>query len=422
MQPNRPEIIPQYSNRQVIYATLSIAAIILLFLLLYRFIQIVFILFVAIVLGTAIRPIVDWLNRRGLPRQVGVVVVYISLACLAAALIVLLIPLFTQQIQAITSNLPAYYDNFRNGLLQTHSRILQQIAIQMPLDITFFSPGTDTGTGEAIGRVAQSLTFVNVLSRSLIVTIAVFILGFSWIVEGDRSIRNALLWVPLNQRESIRELITEIEEKVGGFVLGQGFLCLVVGIMALAAYLVIGLPYALVLAVIAGILEAVPIFGPILGAVPALMIALSINPTKAVWVLAATLIIQELENHLLVPRVMKRSVGVNSLVTLLALLAFTSLLGLMGAILAIPMAAIIQLFVDRFVLTPVQTEVPTTDGRDQLSRLRYETQELALDMRKQLRENEHIDGSKQEVIDELEAISMELDQLLSESEQVEQAA
>ena len=292
----------------------------------------------------------------------------------------------------------------------------------MPLDLTFFSPGAATGTGEAIGRVAQSLTFVNILSRSLIVTIAVFILGFSWIVEGDRSIRNALLWVPLSRRESIRELITEIEEKVGGFVLGQGFLCLVVGIMALAAYLVIGLPYALVLAVLAGIMEAVPIFGPILGAVPALMIALSINPAKAVWVLAATLIIQELEAHLLVPRVMKRSVGVNSLVTLLALLAFTSLLGLMGAILAIPMAAIIQLFVDRFVLTPVQTEVQTTEGRDQLSRLRYEAQGLTLDMRKQLRENEHIDGSKQEVIDELEAISTELDQLLSKSEQVEQAA
>ena len=94
MQPNRPEIIPQYSNRQVIYATLSVAAIILLFLLLYRFIQIVFILFIAIVLGTAIRPIVNWLNRRGLPRKVGVVVVYISLACLAAGFIVLLIPLF----------------------------------------------------------------------------------------------------------------------------------------------------------------------------------------------------------------------------------------------------------------------------------------------------------------------------------------
>jgi predicted PurR-regulated permease PerM len=422
MQPNPPESVPRYSNRQVVVATLSIVTVGCLFLLLYRFSQIVFILFIAIVLGTAIRPIVDWLNRRGLPRRVGVVFVYFLLGCLAVALIILLIPLFAQQIEAITNNLPGYYDNFRSGLLQSPSHILQQIAIQMPLQITLPAPAQGTGIGETIGRVAQPMTFVNNLSRGLLIIIAVFMLSYYWIVESDRSIRNALLWVPLNRRESIRELITEIEEKVGGFILGQGLLCLVVGTMSLAAYLMIGLPFALVLGVIAGIMEAVPIFGPILGALPALMIALSMDPAKALWVIVASLIIQELENHLLVPRVMNRSVGVNSLVTLLALVAFTSLLGLMGAILAIPLAAIIQLLIDRFVLTPVQTEVQSTTGRDQLSRLRYEAQVLTLDVRKQLRENEHIDSSEQAVVDELEAIATELDQLLSQSEQVEEAA
>jgi predicted PurR-regulated permease PerM len=422
MQSVPPDFVPRYSNRQVVYATLCVAAACLLFYILYRFSWIVFILFVAIMLATAIRPIVDWLNRRGLPRPVGVIAVYITLMCLTAGFIVLLIPLISGQIEAITTNLPAYYDHFRGGLIQSPSRILQQIAIQMPLDLILFNPGTQTGGGETIGRVAQSLPFVNIFSRGLFITIAVFILGFGWIVESDRLIRNALLWMPPDRRDSIRELITQIEEKVGGFLLGQGFLCLVVGIMALLAYLVIGLPFALVLAAIAGILEAVPIFGPILGAVPALMIALSTDPSKALWVVVATILIQELENHLLVPRVMKRSVGVNSLVTLLSLLAFTSLLGLMGAVLAIPLAAILQLFLDRFVLTPVQTEVKSVDGRDQISRLRYETQEFALDVRKQLRENEQIDGSEQELVDELEAIAAELDLLLSRSEQAEEVA
>jgi len=157
-----------------------------------------------------------------------------------------------------------------------------------------------------------------------------------------------------------------------------------------------------------------------LGAVPAVLIALSVSPAKAIYVVAASLVIQELENHLLVPRVMKRSVGVNSMVTLLALLAFTPLLGLMGAILAIPMAAIVQLFINRFVLTPLQTEIQPTNGRDQLSRLRYEAQELTLDVRKQMRENDHIDGSEQEVVDSLESIALELDQLLSQSEQIQE--
>jgi len=417
---NTPKFIPQYSNRQVAYATLSVVSILLLFFLLYRFSQIVFILLVAIVLGTAVRPVVNWLNRRGIPRPVGVLFVYLLLLCLVAGLIVLLPPLFAGQFKDFTSNLPVYYGIFRSSLLQSSSHILQQIAIQLPQQITGFTSNPGTGTGATLGPLAQSLPFLDILSQSLFTIIAVFILGFYWILESDRAIRNSLFWAPLNQRDSIRELIAEIEAKLGGFILGQGFLCLVVGVMALIAYMVIGLPYALLLAVFAGIMEAVPIFGPILGAVPALLIALSIGPAKALWVVAATLVIQELENHLLVPRVMKRSVGVNSLVTLLALLAFTSVLGLMGALLAIPMAAIIQLFINRFVLTPAQTQVQTADGRDQLSRLRYEAQELTLDVRKQLRENEHIDGDEQQVVDALEEIAIALDQLLSQSEAVEQ--
>ncbi len=422
MQPNPPEYFPHYSNRQVVYATLCVVGVLLSFFLLYRFSQIVFTLLVAIILGTAIRPLVNWLNRRGISRPVGIIVVYLALFSLAAGLIVLLLPLFLQQIGSITNDLPAYYSNFRNVLFRSSSRILEQIAIQMPADISLIAPFPETGTGETIGRVAQSLSYVNLLSRNIILIISVFVLGFYWVLESDRSIRNALLWVPLNQRDRLRELITEIEEKVGGFLLGQGVLCLVIGILALVAYLLIGLPYALVLAVIAGILEAVPIFGPILGAIPALLIAMSIEPVKALWVVAATIVIQGLENYLLVPRVMKHSVGVNSLVTLLALLAITSLFGLTGALLAIPMAAILQSFIDRFVLAPVQTEIQASNGRGQLSRLRYEAQGLTLDVRKQLRENRRINRSEQEVVDALEAIATELDLRLSQSEHGEDKA
>ena len=130
------------------------------------------------------------------------------------------------------------------------------------------------------------------------------------------------------------------------------------------------------------------------------------------------IVIQGLENHFLVPRVMKRSVGVNSVVALLSLLAFTSFLGLAGAILAIPAAAIIQLVINRFMLAPVEIEVNSPDGRDQLSRLRYETQLFVLDVRNQLRENEQFDNSEQDVVDKMETIAAELDQLLSNSEQI----
>jgi hypothetical protein len=128
-------------------------------------------------------------------------------------------------------------------------------------------------------------------------------------------------------------------------------------------------------------------------------------------------IIQQLENSLLVPRVMRRSVGVNPYVSLLALIAFSSLLGFAGALMAIPMAALIQILLDRFVFGPAAIEPEVSTGRDYASRLRYEAQDLAQDLRGQarLKKGGSDLGIKQtdHILDEIEAITTDLDSLLA---------
>jgi predicted PurR-regulated permease PerM len=208
-----------------------------------------------------------------------------------------------------------------------------------------------------------------------------------------------------------------METRVGFYMVGQGILCTVIGIMALIAYLLIGLPNALVLALIAGVLEAVPMIGPLLGAIPAALVALSIAPDKLIWVIVATVVIQQLENSLLVPRIMKKAVGVNPFVTLLALFAFSTLFGLAGALMAIPIAAIIQLVLNHFVFQQATVEMEVSEGRDYASRLRYEAQDLAHDLRKQARLKKR--GSEiaikqiEQVMDEIETITTNLDTLLA---------
>ncbi len=153
--------------------------------------------------------------------------------------------------------------------------------------------------------------------------------------------------------------------------------------------------------------------GPLLGAIPAAVIALSISPSKLVWVIIATIVIQQLENSLLVPRVMRKAVGVNPFVSLLSIFAFSSLFGIAGALMAIPIAAIIQLLLDRFVFHPAAIEPDLSAGRDYASRLRYEAQDLAQDLRRQARLKKG--GSDQRVMqtdqamDEIEAITTDLD-------------
>jgi predicted PurR-regulated permease PerM len=210
-----------------------------------------------------------------------------------------------------------------------------------------------------------------------------------------------------------------METKVGYYLAGQGILCLVIGILALVAYSLIGLPNALVLALVAGVLEAVPMVGPLLGAVPAALVALSIAPDKLVWVIVATLVTHQLENYVLAPRIMNKAVGVNPFVSLLAFLVFGSLFGLLGVLMATPMAAILQLLLDRFVFHTGMTESEASPGRDYASRLRYEVQTLAQNLRKQARLKKGGSDLKvkqiDQVMDEIEAITTDLDVLLAKA-------
>jgi hypothetical protein len=168
-------------------------------------------------------------------------------------------------------------------------------------------------------------------------------------------------------------------------------------------------------------MEVVPLVGPFLGAIPAALVALSISPEKLIWVIVATTIIQQLENNLLVPRIMNRTVGVNPFVTLLSLFAFSLLFGVAGALMAIPVAAIIQLVLNQFVFGPAQVEIEISQGRDLVSRLRYEAQDLIFDLRKQTRNkqgaSEEDSGEVEHLMDEIETITASLDGLLSSTPQ-----
>jgi septal ring factor EnvC (AmiA/AmiB activator) len=137
-----------------------------------------------------------------------------------------------------------------------------------------------------------------------------------------------------------------------------------------------------------------------------------------IGVIVATLLIQTVENYILAPRIFGHSVGVNPIVTLLALVTFTSLLGFAGALLAIPLAAVFQIVLDRILLNPEAMEEDVPQGRDQLSLLRVELQELSTDVRKKIREKEdEMEEHEDQIEDILEKIAADLDQVLVDAAQ-----
>jgi predicted PurR-regulated permease PerM len=390
--------------------------VILGFWLLYRFNQVIFILFIAIVIGTVIRPAVAWLYQRGLPRMAGIILVYLLLLLLLTGFLLLLFPLISEQSTTVAAAMPDYYQNLRAWLVNNPNQFLAGLSGFLPATLPKLKPVQQTGQ-EMMASAGQVAGYVTMVARVIFTAIILLVLAFYWTLDGPRIIQSFLLTIPQTQRENISDLIAAMESKVGYYMVGQGILCLVIGILALIAYLLIGLPNALVLALIAGVLEAVPMVGPLLGAIPAALVALSIGPDKLIWVILATVIIQQLENTLLVPRIMKKAVGVNPFVTLLALFAFSSLFGLAGALMAIPIAAMIQLALNHFVFQQATVEMEVSEGRDYASRLRYEAQDLTQDLRKQARLKKR--GSDltikqiEHVMDEIETITTSLDALLA---------
>jgi predicted PurR-regulated permease PerM len=335
------------------------------------------------------------------------------LAGAAAGAVLWLAPLVAEQGTRLAPTLAGLYLDGVEALQQAPSRLVRRLAGQLPGQMTIGPEAGEAGSGMG-AAVTQLVAYLGLIGDGLFIFVAVQLLAFYWTLDRERITRSLLLLLPSGQREGVRALFLASEAKVGGYIRGVAGLCLIVGALATAAYWLIGLPNALLLGLAAALFEAVPVVGPALGALPAIVVALSVDPVKAVGVLAATAAIQILENTILVPRVMGHAVGVNPVVTLLALAAFGGLFGLPGALMAIPLAAVIQLLLDRFVLGPRAVEAQALPGRGRVSVLRYEARQVVADARSLLRHKpEAVPDDGDGVEDAIEALAADLDSLLA---------
>lgn len=406
---------------RVAVATLTVLALVGAFYILIQFRAVFFSLFSAIVISTAFTPLVNRLEKWKIPRSASTIFISLVVLALLVAFILTVAPLMIEQSATLTNLVGSTYQELHQDLLQSPSLLVRRIARQLPtrLPLTLSPPESIPAEGEnSFQAIEQALAFSGIILSNLLTIGAVALLTGFWILEGERTGRIILLAIPSNRRDTIREFLGEVNNKVGAYTRGLIWLSLIVGGLSMAAYLIIGLPNVLLLGVIAGVMEAVPLIGPLLGAIPAFFVAASTSPEKIIWVVVATVIIQTLENNLIVPRVMDKAVGVNPVVGLLAFLAFGTLFGFVGALLAIPLAAVIQLALTRFVFNPRPAEEAQSMGRDAISMLRYDAQNLVQDVRKQIREKEEEpDAGVDLVEDTMESIVQDLDSILAQVEQ-----
>lgn len=385
--------------------------------------QVALLLFGGIVLATALEPLIRWLiSTCKMPRTYATILVFATFSLILVGLIAFAVPEVIAQSQAVIEKLPAWYEQSRSSLMDSPFRSLRILGGYLPVEMpSIWNMGmlnAELGAGSA-----SPLDVVNQVGMAFFGILAVGVLGFYWSMHEETTIRSLLLLAPEHRRPFYQSMTDEVLQKLGGYVRGQLILCAAVFVLSLIAYLVLGLPYALLLALIAGLLEAVPIIGPTLGAIPAIIVALSLGPQQTALVIGAAMMIQTIENYFLVPKVMDRSVGISAVVTLLGIVTCGALFGIIGAVFAIPLAAIGQTLLERFVLQTDFKAKKFTGPRDSAGVLHYQLMDLINDLKRQQRQKDTpIDPWTTESFAELETIAVALDEAVTKPDDADDNA
>lgn len=355
-RPHGPEVSGLPSRSELIVATTIVVVTILFIVGIARLLvmvgEILLIVLIAAILATGLTPVVDSLENRAwtkrewrLPRTGAIILVYIGLlAVLAVVASILITPLVTESREVLERG-PELYASLRATLVSLQLRYtwlpdLTAILDRLPQEISRLGSYVGTATGVAF-RV-----FGGVVSM-----ITVLILSFYMLLEGPAIKEGFLALFPRKHHAQIETVLQHIGQKFGGWLRGQLYLGLIIGLAAGLGTWALGLPYPFLLGVAAGITELIPLIGPVLGAIPAVLVALFGPTWRLLAVIAFFTFIQQAEGNFLVPRVMKQSVGLSSLLTLVAIMIGANLMGIIGALLAVPIAAALQVIVGEVVQT-----------------------------------------------------------------------
>ncbi len=320
--------------RRVMAYTAAVGATLLGFYLLYRVLSIIVLFFFCIIIATALEPVVTRLRHGPFSRIQGIIVIYVVIFAIIGGIITLTVPVVVNAGSSFVNELPSIQRRAVDEIGKWGHNVFTDQATDFIRKFDFSQVSKGSGAeGMSLALDAASFVFQLVIA---------FVLIFYWLVERVTIKRSLTSYFSTSTASKMRRVWDDIEEKVGAWVRGQLFLMIFIGVAAAIVYTLMGLEYVPVLALIAGLFELVPVVGPWLAAVPTIVITITYKPEMLVWVLVYSVVIQLFEGNFLVPRVMGETVGVSPLLVLVSLLIGETIAGVTGALLAVPLAAAIQ--------------------------------------------------------------------------------
>ena len=325
-------------------------------------------LFVAVLLASALEPIVGFLRAR-LPvgRGATILLVYAAFFVAVVGLAFVLVPAAIGQGQKILASLPAFLESIRSWAATLRPQALADSVTQLvgSVEDALAPKPPDPNTVVQVGRIAI---------ESVISVLTLLTIVFFWLLEHARLQRYLLAYLPMDRRAGARDAWNEVENRLGLWVRGQLTLMATMGAATGIAYALLGVPGALLLGLIAALAEAIPIVGPLLGAIPAVLVAATVSTQLALLVGGVYIVIQLIEGSVLVPLVMRNTIGISPLLVLLSLLVGSAAGGFLGAALAVPVAAAVEIILARMQAreTPVAQDPAAIETPDEATLDDYE--------------------------------------------------
>jgi predicted PurR-regulated permease PerM len=324
--------------RRAATATLVVVAIVIAALALWKIRIVIALLFLGFVVASAMRPSIEWLYRRArIPRSVGVVIHYLGLLAVTGLFLYLVVPVAITQIDHAIGRVPTSRSQLHHAAVHSHGirhEILSAIdkrLRQLPSGASLLHP--------AISVTTKAL-------EVLVGILFMFAVGAYWIFERDGTIALVQSLVPRKHRRVTRDTWVLIDMKLGAFVRGQFLLVMIVACLLSLAFWLDGEPYWLLIGAGAGLVELVPIVGPLAAGAVAIGAGLTVGWTVALGAGIAVLVLRQLQDYVIAPRVMGHSVGLSPLVALISVVSVGYLLGPVYVLIAIPIAAVIATVVD----------------------------------------------------------------------------
>jgi predicted PurR-regulated permease PerM len=305
-------------------------------------------IYISALVAIGLSPLVNDLERKRLmrqrvPRWAAILVIYVFIIAALIAVASMIIPAVVMQARDLAREFPQLLHQAQQWLID-HGVLTREISAQEAVQSASVS-----GAQDYLGFVANAVLGV---IGGVFGVITVLVLAFYLLVDSSSLILVFLRLFPREKRPQVNDACRRVTNKISAWLGGQLLLAGIIGSTAALGLFLMGVPFFWVLALIAAIGEMIPIVGPILSAIPAVAVALSVSPTLALGVSIFFVGQQQLENHLLVPKIMQRQVGISPVFVIIALLIGGSLLGVMGAILAVPTAAILQVLFEETLSEP----------------------------------------------------------------------